>query len=438
MKNDENSTFPRRGFIHGSVAAAAAASFPSGVHAQGKNTDEIRVALVGCGGRGTGAASQAIQAGDRIKLHAMADIDAGQIQRSREILTKAHQDKVNIPPDRQIIGLDAYRRVMSMDEVDAVILTTPPGFRPIHFQAAIEAGKHAFMEKPVAVDGPGVRQVLAAAQVAGQKGLKVGVGLNRRHSPLHEEVVGRLHDGEIGELHTIRLYNCRNGVGHHHTRQPGETELEYQVRNWYYFTWTSGDFIVEQSVHDYDVVRWLKGDANPLQCQGQGGRLVRNGADYGHIYDHFDVEYEFADGSLVATQHRHIPGCWSFFGEKITGTNGTAELAAKARGFIQPRGAEQTRYRESGNSYQIEHDRLFRAIRENLDHNEAERGALSSLMAIMGREAAYTGQMVTWEDALNSEKSIVPTAETWDGEAPILPGEDGRYPVAKPGRLQRG
>ena len=424
----------RRRFLQGSSAAAvAAATFPSGVHAQGTDAAELKIALIGCGGRGTGAASQALRADDRTKLWAMADIDARSLELSRETLAKTGA-KVEVPPERQALGLDAYRKIMAMDDIDVVILTTPPGFRPIHFAAAIEAGKHAFMEKPVAVDAHGVRQVIESARIAKEKNLKVGVGLNRRHSPIHEECIKRLHDGVIGDLPLIRLYNVRGGVNKRQVRQPGMSEFEWQVRNWYYFTWLSGDFPVEQSVHEYDVVTWIKGEEMPVSCQAQGGRLTRTGPENGNIWDHFTMEYEYADGSLVIAQHRHLKGCWSFFGEKISGTKGSAELAFKQRAHIQLAGEDKPgwRVREELNSYQIEHDRLFKAIRDDLPHNEAERGAHATLMAIMGRNAAYSGQLITWEEALNADENLVTTAETWDGEPPILPGPNGEYPIRVP------
>ena len=436
----------RRKFLaQAGAAAVAAGAFPAGVRAVDAG-DEIKVALIGCGGRGTGAASQALQADDNVKLWAMADTEAEQLDRSHQTLEKGGKisrtpegvtfaDKMDVPSERRLIGLDAFDRVMQMDDIDVVILTTPPGFRPIHFEAAVRAGKHVFMEKPVAVDGPGVRQVVAAAAEAKEKNLKVGVGLNRRHSPMHEELIPMIHDGRIGDVRTIRQYNCRGGVGKHHTRLPDETELQYQVRHWYYFTWLSGDFIVEQSVHDYDVTRWIKGDINPVKCQGQGGRLVRDSADKGQIYDHFYVEYDFADESKLITQHRHIAKCWNFFGSEIDGDLGRATLAAKSRTEIKLWGADRPVHRamESGNSYQVEHDRLFKAIRDDLPHNEAERGAYASLMAIMGRDAAYTGRPITWEEALNSEVSLVKDVRDWNDEPPTLPDKAGRYLVAKPG-----
>lgn len=434
----------RRKFLEqtgtGTLLATTAATFPVGVHAQGENADELRIALIGCGGRGTGAAAQALTADDRTKLWVMADVDADSLERSRQVLEKNAPDpkQVDVATDRQFLGLDAYRQVMARDDVDVVILTTPPGFRPFHFEAAVKAGKHVFMEKPVAVDSPGVRKVLAAAAEAKARNLKVGVGLNRRHSPIHETCVGHLHDGVIGELPLIQLYNCRSDVNKRQVRLPGESELKFQVKNWYYFTWLSGDFPVEQSVHEYDVVRWIKQEENPVWCQGQGGRLVRTGPQNGHIYDHFMMEYHYADGSQVIAQHRHIPGCWTFFGEKISGTQGKAELAFKRSGSIQKAGAADGEFFWKGtdkeNSYQIEHDRLFAAIRADLPHNEAERGALSSLFAIMGRMAAYTGKEITWEQAMNDETQLAHDFQSWEDEPPILPNDDLTYDPVLPGR----
>jgi len=270
----------------------------------------------------------------------------------------------------------------------------------------------------VAVDGPGVRKVLAAAREAKAKNLKVGVGLNRRHSPLHKEAMKRLHDGGIGDVHSIRLYNCRSGVGKYHQRDPSETELEYQVGNWYYFTWLSGDFIVEQSVHDYDLALWAMQEQTPVSCQGLGGRLVRTGADYGHIYDHFYVEYEYANGTRIYTEHRHMPKCWSQFGAEVAGSKGRAGIISKQRAYVQLHGRDKPEWRG----------------RKDLPHNEAQRGAHASLLAIMGRMAAYTGQRLTWDEALASQRKLVPEAESWDGEATILPDGEGRYPVDVPGR----
>lgn len=426
----------RRTFVKNSTLLAAAASaFPAGVQSQSEGSEKVRVALIGCGGRGTGAAAQALSADDQAEIWAMADIDQRQIDISRETLEKNVPDakQVKVAPERQFTGLNAYEQVMAMNDVDVVILTTPPGFRPFHFEAAVNAGKHVFMEKPVAVDAAGVRKVLEAAKAAKAKDLKVGVGFNRRHSPLHYEVISRLHDGGIGELPLIQIFNCRSDVNKRRERQSGESELEFQVRNWYYFTWLSGDFMVEQSVHEFDVVRWIKQEQFPVSCQGQGGRLVRTGPTNGQIYDHFSVDYQFADGSLVTTQHRHIPKCWNWFGEKIIGTEGTAELSFKANGAIRPSQGSATRYKETGNSYQLEHDALFSAIRNGTEFNEGDRGAYSTLFSIMGRMAAYTGQEIKWEDALNSEETLAFNPSNWDEDPPLFPDENLEYASFQPG-----
>ena len=435
-------SWPRRRFLETSAttAALAAGAFPRGVQAQREEGELLRIGLVGCGGRGTGAAAQALAADDQTRLWAMADVDADGLERSRQTLEKnaPRKGSVDVAPDRRFLGLDAYQQLMDRDDIDVVILTTPPGFRPYQFEAAVAAGKHVFMEKPVAVDAPGVRRVLDAARVAREKNLKVGVGLNRRHSPIHEACIERIHDGMIGEIPLIQLYNCRADVNKRQVRRPDETELQFQVRNWYYFTWLSGDFPVEQSVHEYDVVRWIKQEANPVSCQGQGGRLVRTGPQNGQIYDHFMMEYRFADGSQVIAQHRHIPGCWTFFGEKVSGTKGKAELSFKRNGWIQMAGAGENEFAwretEKLNSYQIEHDRLFAAIREDTPFQEAERGAYSSLFAIMGRMASYTGQEITWEEALASEEALAFSPKSWDEAPPVLPNEDLTYDPFLPGR----
>ncbi len=432
------SDWPRRRFLQNSAAvtAVAATAFPSGVHAQKEGADELKIALIGCGGRGTGAAAQALAAGDQNKMWAMADIDQKQLATSKEVLEKnAKPGSVDVPPDRQFVGLDAVHKVMAMDDVDVVILTTPPGFRPFHFEAAVQAGKHVFMEKPVAVDAPGIRRVLKNAEEAKAKNLKVGVGFNRRHSPVHRDLVQHLHDGVIGELPLIQIYNCRSDVNKRRNRQPEWTELEFQVRNWYYFTWLSGDFIVEQSVHEFDVVRWLKNEADPVSCLGQGGRLVRTGPENGHIYDHFNTEYRYADGSQVITTHRHIPKCWTWFGEKITGSKGTAELATKRSGLINVAGQESPFYRETDkkNSYQLEHDHLFEAIRNDTPYNEAERSAYSTLFAMMGRMAAYTGKEITWDEALNDPTEIAINPTSWEDVPTILPDKNFLYEPARPG-----
>ena len=442
----------RRKFLAGTTAAAVgSALITPELPAQAAGDKELKIALVGCGGRGTGAAVQAMNTYGKVKLWAMADAFPENLEKSYRVMTaeapkvsrtetgRNLQDRIDVPSSRRFIGLDAYRKVMAMPEIDLVILTTPPGFRARQFEAAVQAGKHVFMEKPVCTDVHGVQTVLRAAQEAKRRKLKVGVGLNRRHSPMYEATLDKIHGGEIGRINTIRIYNLRGGTNKFYERQAGDTEMEYQVKHWYYFDWLSGDFITEQSVHDYDVALWMKGML-PVRCQGQGGRLVRAGQEWGNVYDHFCCEYDFPDGSKLLSQHRHIRGCWGLFGEFADGSKGTASCVGKARAMVQMHDTPNSaawRIKETGNSYQIEHDRLFRAIREGTEHNEAERGAYASYAAILGRMAAYSGQMLEWDEVLASGHRITPEGETWDTQPVIQPLPEGGYPIAKPGRPAR-
>ena len=271
--------------------------------------DEIKMGLVGCGGRGTGAAVQALNTtSGPVKIVAMGDVFADRLQSSYRTINSQHADKCDVPEERRFIGLDSYKQVLDSD-ADLVILATPPGFRPMHFEAAVEAGKHVFMEKPVAVDGPGVRRVLAANETAKKKNLAVAVGLQRHHEVAYRETISRLQDGAIGDIVFARAYWNGGGVWVR-PRKPQQTELEYQMRNWYYFNWLCGDHIVEQHIHNLDVINWLK-DGFPVKAQAQGGREVRKGKDYGQIFDHHSVEYTYADGTILLSQCRHIKNCWN-------------------------------------------------------------------------------------------------------------------------------
>jgi predicted dehydrogenase len=427
----------RREFLKSSSLAAVGTgllgslSSLSGAHAAGDDT--IKVGLIGCGGRGTGAAGQAISTAGNVKLVAMADAFADRIQdcistwkRTPELQEKL--DRIDVPPERQFVGFDAYKKVIASG-VDLVILTTPPGFRPIHFEAAINAGKHVFMEKPVAVDAPGVRRVLAAVEESKKKKLAVGVGLQRHHDPRYIETIQRLKDGAIGEIHTARVYWNDQGVWVHQ-RKPEETEMEYQMRNWYYFNWLCGDHIVEQHIHNMDVINWLKG-THPVRAQGQGGRQVRVGKEYGEIFDHHYVEFEYADGSRMFSQCRHIPQCWSSVSEHVQGASG---LAAISDGYIKSTGAEWRYKGRSVNPYQVEHDDLFASIRSGNPLNEGEYGAISTMTAIYGRMCTYSGKVLTWEDAFNSKISLQPKEFDFHADPPVMPNADGVYAVAVPGQ----
>ena len=430
----------RRTFLHSSGAAVGAgltngALFsPNGERisldtGRARGDEELGVALVGCGGRGTGAAGQALSTSGAVKLLAMADAFGDRLEGSLNTLKKNHADKVDVPEDRRFTGFDAYKQAIETPGVDVVILTTPPGFRPIHVEYAIEKDKHVFMEKPVAVDGAGIRQVLAAAEVAKKKNLKVGVGLQRHHDPKYQDAVGRLQAGELGDIILYRCYWNSGGVWVR-GREDGQTEMEYQMRNWYYFNWLCGDHIVEQHIHNMDVCNWINGGP-PVKAQGQGGRLVRTGKDHGEIFDHHMIEFTYADGSKMLSQCRHQPSTWSSVSEHVHGSKGTANVSGGRMEFTD---GSSWRYRgENKNPYQVEHDVLFSAIRKDKAHNEMEYGASSTMTAILGRYATYSGKPVSYDEALNTEVAPRPDEYAWTGTPPTVPDEEGNYPIARPG-----
>lgn len=399
--------------------------------------DTLRIALVGCGGRGSGAADQALNAGgEGVKLVALADVFQDRVEGSLKNLKKNHENTVQVKDDNKFVGFDAYKQAIAL--ADLVILATPPGFRPIHFEEAVRQGKHVFMEKPVAVDAPGVRRVLAAAEEAKKKNLKVGVGLQRRHQPNYLQTIERLNNGAIGDIVAMRCYwngttpwvKLRKDLEEKAGRPL--TEMEYQMHNWYYFVWLCGDHIVEQHIHNLDVINWIKG-GYPVRAHGMGGCEVRKGKDYGEIFDHHAVEFEYADGSRLFSQCRHINGCWSNVSEHVVGTQGLCDVSGH-----KITGPNAWRYRapegESNDGHQLEHYPLQDAIRNDKPFNEAEYGAKSSFTAILGRMATYSGKLIEWEDALNSKIDVMPKVFAWDAEPPIKPGPDGMYPHAVPGK----
>ena len=424
----------RREFLKSSSMAAVGAgvlgSLGSLPGAYAASDDTIKIGLIGCGGRGTGAASQALSTNGNVKLVAMADAFDWQLHDSYGKIKEAlidRADRVAVPEENKFVGLDAYKKVLAAG-VDLVVLATPPGFRPLHFEAAVAAGKHVFMEKPVAVDAPGVRQVLAAAAESKKKNLGVGVGLQRHHEAKYIETIKRLQDGAIGDIHTSRVYWNGGGVWTR-DRKSGMSEMEYQVWNWYYFNWLSGDHICEQHIHNLDVINWLK-NAYPIRAQGQGGRQVRNGKQWGEIFDHHYVEFEYADGSRMFSQCRHIENCWSSVSEHVQGTKGQADISS---GSIKS-ASDAWRYKgKSSDPYQVEHDDLFASIRAGKPINEAEFGAYSSMTAILGRMCTYSGQMIDWDKALASEVSLQPKEYNFKTDPPVMPNSDGYYAIAVPG-----
>jgi myo-inositol 2-dehydrogenase/D-chiro-inositol 1-dehydrogenase len=422
----------RRDFLRNSTAAAVGASVLSSIasRAYAASDETIKVGLVGCGGRGTGAATQALSTEGPVKLVAMADAFEDQLESSLGRIKGALGDRADerVSVDQKFIGFDAYKQMVAAD-IDLVILATPPGFRPIHFEAAVAAGKNVFMEKPVATDAPGVRKVLAAVKAAKEKNLKVGVGLQRHHQAPYIETIDRIRDGAIGDVVAMRCYWNSAGVWDpRKTREECSGEMEYQLRNWYYYTWLCGDHICEQHIHNLDVCNWVMDDF-PTECHGMGGRQVRTDKKYGEIFDHFAVEYTYGNGTKMFSQCRHIRNCWNSVTEHAHGSKGYADIS----GYRITSGTEKWRSDKKDNPYQVEHDDLFKAIRNNEAYNEGEYGAKSTLTAIMGRMAVYSGKPVTWEDALNSDIDLMPENFAWDALPKVLPNSDGIYPIAIPG-----
>jgi myo-inositol 2-dehydrogenase/D-chiro-inositol 1-dehydrogenase len=432
----------RRKFLKNSAAVAAGAamlsSLSSSVYAAGD--DAVKIGLVGMGGRGTGAANQALSTEGKVKLVAVADAFWDVIDDQLKQIANSVKGKPNeFNPDdvQKFGGLDAYKQVIESD-IDMVILATPPGFRPYHYAHAVDHGRNVFMEKPVATDPLGVRLVLEKTKLAKEKNLKVGVGLQRRHEAAYKELIQLVHDGVIGDMQYSRVYWNAGGVWEpKKNRNQVKTEMEYQIWNWYYYNWLCGDHICEQHIHNLDIGNWLK-NAAPVSAHGMGGRQVRVDKRYGEIYDHHAVEYTYADGSKMISQCRHIPGCWNSVEEHAHGTNGTIHLEGNQprNCFLEmPNGTRITAKTKHANPYQVEHDDLFKAIRTNAkDYNEAEYGAMSTMTAILGRLCTYSGKVITMEQALNSEVSIMPKSFSFDAEAPVNPNANGDYPIAIPGQ----
>ncbi|MCA9208885.1 MAG: Gfo/Idh/MocA family oxidoreductase, partial [Planctomycetales bacterium] len=369
----------RRDFIKTSsmlVAGGAVAgqlSIARSAHSFG--SDVIKIGLVGCGGRGTGAAIQAMNTtGGEVRLVAMADVFEDRLQGAFRGIKSQHPDKVDVTKETQFVGLDAYKSVLEAD-IDMVLLATPPGFRPLHFEAAVKANKHVFMEKPVATDAPGVRRVLAANEEAKKKNLAVAVGLQRHHEVAYVETIQQLQDGIIGDILLARAY--WNGAGVWvRPREKNHTELEYQLRNWYYFNWLCGDHIDEQHIHNIDVINWLF-NGYPVSAQGQGGRQVRTGDQYGEIYDHHMIEFTYANGATMLSQCRHIPGCWNSVSEHCHGAKGTADISGGK--IYDASGKKIWETKGKRNGHQEEHHDLFAALRRGERPNEAEYGAKSTM-----------------------------------------------------------
>ncbi len=421
------------GGIVGSTLSVARAAHSFG-------SDTIKIGLVGCGGRGTGAATQAMNtSGGEVRLMAMGDVFADRLQTAYRSIKSKHNEKVDVPKERQFVGFDAYKQVLESD-IDLVILATPPGFRPLHVEAAVNAGKHVFMEKPVATDAPGVRRVLSATEVAKTKNLALAVGLQRRHERAYMETIDRLQNGAIGDINLIRVYWNGGGVWVR-PRQENWTELEYQMRNWYYFNWLCGDHIVEQHIHNLDVGNWLK-NGFPVEANGQGGRQVRTGIDHGEIFDHHFVEYTYADGSKMFSQCRHIKSCWNSVSEAASGSAGTVDISG-AKIYYPRQGSGSPKldwsYGKGGRGgHQQEHHDLFADLREGNIPNEGEYGAKSTMTSIFGRMATYSGKAIKWDDAINSNIALAnfDGMASFQDVAPVQPNAEMRYDIPTPGQTE--
>jgi predicted dehydrogenase len=414
----------RRDFISGTAAAAVAMSLASKAFAAGDDT--LRVGLIGCGGRGTGAAKNALMADPKTRLSAVGDAFGDRLESSLKSL-KSDKDvgsRCDVPENMRFTGFDAYQRVI--ENSDVVLLASPPNFRPLHLKAAVEAGKHIFAEKPVAVDAPGVRSVLETCKKAAEKNLSVVSGLCLRYDTGIRDVMAKIHGGAIGRIVAIQANDLRGQIWVK-PREANQTDMEYQMRNWYYFTWLSGDFNVEQHVHLLDLCSWAMGNKYPIKAVATGGRTQRTGPEFGNIYDHFAVQYTFEGGVPLFATCRQQSGCKSEILTTVHGTEGRAEISTRGGQITKLNGEVIKDSRQHKNHYQIEHDELFASIRNKKPINDGEYMAYNALMAIQGRLAAYTGQELSWNQVLNSTQDLTPPHFDWKqplAEAPIaVPGK---------------
>jgi myo-inositol 2-dehydrogenase / D-chiro-inositol 1-dehydrogenase len=442
-KSEQAPTATRRDFLKttaiGGGALAANLSMLANAHADG--SDEIKVGVIGCGGRGTGAADNVLHSTHHVKIYAMGDAFKDRLAGSLKELTEKSAKKqrvvelgntVDVPPERQFVGLDAFEKVLNSG-ANYIILATPPGFRPIHLAAAVAAGKNIFTEKPVATDSTGIRSVLATYDEAKKKNLAIGAGTQRRHQAGYLETIDRLKDGAIGDVVAGRCY-WNQGHLWVNKRQSKWTDLEYQMRNWYQFVWLCGDHIVEQHVHNLDVINWIL-DAHPVNAVGMGGRQVRTGPEYGQIYDHFAIDYEYPDGVHVLSMCRQIDGCANSVSEAVQGTRGSCQVNGYSIEMNGLKGAKRSwrRGRKPGDvdPYVQEHTDLIASIRAGKPYNELKTVAESTMTAIMGRMSTYTGKALTWERALGSKEDLTPKHMAFDMSLPEGPiAVPGKTPVA--------
>lgn len=397
----------------GAIAASTSPAF--GFH--NSVTDTLKIGLVGCGGRGTGAVVNACKADENIQIHALADAFMGRITECHRVLNEQVPNKMLVPEERMFTGFDCYQELIDSG-VDVVLLATPPHFRPMQMKAAVEAGKHVFCEKPVGVDVPGTLSVLESCKLAKEKGLSVVSGLCWRYDVGVNAVMDQLLNGEIGDIQTIQE-NYLTGTLWHRGENPDWSQMEYQLRNWLYYTWLSGDHIAEQHIHSLDKAMWLMGDKPPMTCYGTGGRLVRTNKKWGNVYDHFSSVFEWENGAKVFSHCRQMAGCFNDVDDYIVGTKGNAQvLKFKING-------EKVFTGKKPSMYDVEHQELFNSIRNGEPINNGEYMVNSTLLSIMGREACYTGKKLKWDEFIKSEEKLGPKTYEWGDYEPL--------PVRKPG-----
>ncbi len=411
-----SSTTSRRDFLVTSTTAAVAATtlMTGGVFAAGNDT--LKIGLIGCGGRGTGAAKNALLADPNVTLTAMGDAFADRIQESLGALKRGKLvNRVTVTPETSFVGFDAYQKVLDSG-VDVVLLCTPPHFRPQHLRAAVEAKKHIFCEKPLAVDSTGIRSAIESAQLAKKAGINLMSGFCYRHDYAKRETIKRIHDGEIGDVLGMQVNYNTGPIWYRKVDKPFNS-MTYQLRNWYYFTWLSGDHIVEQHVHNMDKISWVLQGQMPVACTGVGGRAARTASIYGNIYDHHAVTFEYANGMRVVSVCRQMDVPYNDVSDHVIGSKGNAELMSHT---LSVGGKKKWKYEgEAPDMYQVEHNELFAAIRAGKIINDGESATRSTLMAIMGRMANYTGAKVSWDFALNeSKENLTPPKYDWETEIP--------------------
>jgi len=428
----KNITSSRRDFLTSSAAVGIAAVLAGKERLFAAGSDKLRVGLIGCGWRGTGAAEDCVNSAANVEIVAMGDLFPEQLDWSLAQLSRKVDDKVSVTEETSFVGFDAYKKVIACD-VDIVILATPPHFRPIHLKAAVEAGKHVFMEKPVAVDPVGIRSIIASSELAQKQGLAIVAGTQRRHQAYYLEILKRIHNGDIGDIVSAQCYwNMgelwveRATENWQKKKALGWSDIEWQCQNWLFLTWLSGDHIVEQHVHNLDIINWAIG-AHPVQCMGMGGRQVRTGPEYGNIFDHFAVEYEYPNGVRVLSMCRQTAGCHELVAERVVGTKGQS-YTDSSTGSIE--GQNPYKYEgESPNPYVQEHSDLIASIRDGKPLNEGKQVAESTMTAIMGRMSAYTGRALKWDWAMNASKLDLSPPKYEFGDLPVRP-------VAVPGKTE--